>query len=228
MTKATLTLPLTELRAAVESVLPAVSSSEITPVLTGALLELNASGTLTLIGTDRYRVHRVRAQYEGSKAGAFLLPIDLLKWVVKNARFFGRRTYAAAARLDFDFEVDDVDPGSAIQTPKGRVTVTLTADTDTPNASSIAYTLPLINGNFPPVYRLIDDSLASEPTTTSGLANFEFVAEAQKLATFRGEPGSFRVVPDSPARPRGSGRLLITYPRGEALIQLSLPKEGVR
>ncbi|MFF9565772.1 hypothetical protein ACF1AJ_20655 [Leifsonia sp. NPDC014704] len=212
MNKAHLTMTTRELRHIVAATLPAVSKDEVTPSLTAALFTLDA-GRLTLTGTDRYRVHRVRGKYNGSKAGEFLVPRDALEWVVKNAGFFRRRsTVEPVARVDFAYEL------GAFKSPGGTVTITL-AEHEHAGAPSLSYSLPLIQANFPPVHRLVEKALELTPEPCSGHVSLDLLADAKKIARDRHEGGNLRIVQPNPGSTK-PGQMLVTFEFGEALLQL--------
>lgn len=214
-------MPLTELRDIVNAVLPAVSADDITPTITTALFRLD-KGNLTVLATDRYRVHRVRGTYKGSPAGDFLIPRAALKWISKNAGFFGRRAANSMpphARLDITFEPLDHDPKTRmVHGPKGDVTITL-SEAETPGAEAISYALPLVGAGFPPVGDLLDKAIGLEPEAASGQARLNFIADAKHITQDRFEPGKFKVVQPDPGGNKAA-QLLIEFERGEALIQL--------
>jgi hypothetical protein len=216
MKKAHLTMPAHELRDLAEALLPAMNEG-MTPVLGGALVYLDG-GRITAVATDRYRVHRVRGTYEGTKVGMFLIPLGALKWAIKNASFFGRyRGVAPAARLDFSYE--EAEPGkkgNLIATPTGTVMVSIS---EGDGGETISYTLPLIAGHFPAVENLLARALNLDPVAASAGVNLKFLSDAQKLAEFKGQPGEVRVVPSSANNKAPT--MLVIFDRGEALIQMT-------
>lgn len=224
MRKAHLAMPVRALRDIVAAALPAVSKDEITPVLTGALFTLDA-GRLTIIGTDRYRVHRVRGRYEGSRTGEFLVPRGALEWVIKNAGFFGRTHYIdPVARIDFAYEPDTVPERS----PKGTVIITL-SEHDGADAKAISYSLPLIQGKFPPVHRLIEKAdVATERLRVQLERRLDLLTDAKKIARDLWEGGEIRIVQPNTGGNK-PGQILVAYENGEALLQLmETPTKGAQ
>ncbi|MEO7018366.1 MAG: hypothetical protein ABI067_17800 [Leifsonia sp.] len=214
--KAQLRMPLRELRSLVEAIIPATASDDMTPVLHGALFRLDA-GRVAVAATDRYRVHRVRGKYEGSKAGTFLVPVEALKWIVKNATFFRGYSTVPTARLDFEYEeAAPNDKDTPIPAPKGSVTVTLTGGIAD---STLAYSLPLIEGRYPNVEDLLVKALALDPVAAESHVNLKFLTDANKLADYKGQVGEIRVVPSSSNNKAPT--MLVIFERGEVLIQTS-------
>jgi hypothetical protein len=209
-------MPLRELRDLAEAIIPAVTGDDLAPVLHGALFRLDA-GRVTVVATDRYRVHRVRGEYEGTKAGAFLVPVEALKWIVKNATFFRGYSTPPTARLDFEYEeASPRDKDTVIPAPKGSVTVTLTGGIAD---STLAYSLPLIEGRYPPVEDLLIKALALDPVAAESRVNLKFLTDANKLADYRGQAGEIRVVPSPNSKKAPT--MLVIFERGEVLIQAS-------
>ncbi|UAJ78350.1 hypothetical protein IT072_13895 [Leifsonia sp. ZF2019] len=221
LSKANLSMPLADLLDLVTAVAPAVSNDFITPVITGALFTLD-KGRITLMGTDRYRVHRVRGDYKGSPSGTFIVPQAALKWLTKNAAFFGRRRISDLlqpwARIDFRFEPISAGlTGTMIHCPRGTVTITISEPVAT-DAASITYTLPLIKGGFPPLHELFDKAESLEPVAAAGAIRMDLLADTKRIARDKWEAGKFKVVqPNTSGKP---GQFLVQYERGEALLQM--------
>lgn len=156
-----------------DGALPAVSKDDVTPVLTGAHFALDGNHVVA-VGTDRYRVHRVRVAMGAQQNAAALdaiVPAHVLVWLGKVAGKLYTRS-PVADRVVFEFEQPEEGDSGA-----GSVTVTVHAELSDETAQIRAL---LIKGRFPPVGRLIDGIKKLPDATTPRLLAIRFLTDVQK------------------------------------------------
>lgn len=152
----------------------AMSTDDVTPILTGAHFSMEG-GYLTVIATDRYRVHRARVgvvSVKRAKDLSAIVPGAVLSWLGKvSTRIYPRGPQADQVTLDFELREDD-DPVDA-----GRVTATVI---DQFGQGKVQLSAPLIKGNFPPISRLINEAKQAETSTDERHLSIRFLADIQK------------------------------------------------
>lgn len=204
---AKLTLPATRLRDMVNGVLPATSSSDVTPILYAAQFIVE-KGFLRITSTDRYRVHTVIESEQiktSGHGGTFIVPRASLVWLSKNANYFGR---TAELRRMFDPSIEAefrARPGEA-----GSVTFRVRPNGDG-DEFELSLTEALMKGTFPPVVRFFETAQEAEEGAPTRV-RLDYLAQAQRLASSVHEiPRIKFCAPDSTGKP------------APALIQFSSP-----
>jgi DNA polymerase-3 subunit beta len=129
-------VPASEFSTAVAQVAVAASRDDVTPVITGVLLEIG-DNRISLVATDRYRVAVRQIDWDGSTGGAesatALVPARTLQEIGKTFGHNGTISVTLVSRDE-------------------RELIAFTAEKKT-------VTSLLIKGNFPPVKRLFPDTV---------------------------------------------------------------------
>lgn len=195
--------------------LAAASPDDVTPVITGGLLSVRADGQVTLVATDRYRVHRIftdaipkadeNANDDGVNIwdeGDVLLPRDALKWISANAL---KLKHWAHVVIEFDPYVPAVPASVSTGEPAypghlGSIRIEVRGGlgselTLLPKEDGyLAYGCRPIAGNFPPVGRLFDGLEWSGESAAKGvLLNMDFVAGLKALGNRKGANARVRM-----------------------------------
>lgn len=209
-TTVTLTLPAREALYLARVGASAASTDWVTPVITGARLSAE-DGVVTVVATDRYRVHRARVSVEGGSLPGVILPRTVLDWVIANATFFKR---AAEPVVTFDLGLT----ASKASFPGGSVTVTV-RQSEGVTSDSVSFKTALTEGNYPPVERLITAALEAPHVASDEFVNLGFLHKARSIGVGDEMPRMRSVATSSIAGK--AGQALVIYQRGEALIQKS-------
>ncbi len=129
-----------------KATLAAVSTDDVTPVITGVHLARHGKA-LRATATDRYRVHEVTleaATTHGKADESVLLPSSAFRWIQRAMRIIApRKSDRVSTTVTISTRISD-------QLTRALLTIN-TADGD-----SMTLDTATIKGNFPPVYRLID------------------------------------------------------------------------
>lgn len=134
-----------ELVYALQVALAAVSKEDITPVLTGVHWTVEC-GKVTLIATDRYRVHEATVRgLDNEDEGSFLMQAAQAKWILAQKHMPLRAFPDQYVEIEW-FEIE----GSPMIT-------TRVVATEFGGASAFSFTTDGIKGNFPPVARLFPE-----------------------------------------------------------------------
>jgi hypothetical protein len=216
LTFSSIALPALDARYVFSAVLPAISKDEVTPLICGALVQVE-DGRLKVIATDRYRIHRAYAGADLPDTEPFVVPRRLVQWIATHANHFGRSIFEPTVQLDVtrgDLPEQKAS-GSAIPCPSGTVTVTVREQGD--KGDILAFTTPLSPGNYLPVERLLTVAEGKDADGNSGRVNPFMLRGTSALARDRNETATLRMVKED--NPNRSGQVLITYRDGSALIQ---------
>lgn len=215
------TIPLADAVYLARAALPAVSRDDVTPVLTGAFWRFG-DGKVTVVSTDRYRVHRAAVDVPEVPAGQALIPKRALQWLSTNSSFFGRvrriitePVLTIGIATDPKWEPHADEEKASNQGPRGKVTFTI-AQNEAEDADAISLSVDMIAGNFPPVSKMLDEALAAERVVPTGLTDFSRITGVSALGQ-RGERGHVEFV--NIARNGNLSQMVVTFERGAALIQ---------
>lgn len=167
-----------------DGALAAVSKDDIAPILTGALLELDATGAASMTATDRYRVHRIHAKalpgaVGGHEPHGVQLTGDALKFLSVNATRLGHFSVVIITSS----VVDDGENGRAAV----RIEVRRGDGNSGDEYGLLAFADFQLYGQFPPVHRLFDDLVSATDAETVRL-NTSLIASISKLQKRKGSP----------------------------------------
>ncbi len=192
-----ITLPLEKLKWMLRGALPAMSTDDVTPVLTGVHWDIGEKW-VTLTTTDRYRVHQTRTpRPPGANLGSFLMSGVQAKWLARTSHPGAALRGKQVARITW------AEIPSRGDAEHHDLTASVLAFEDSTNA--FTYRLPSINGRFPPVGRLFDrdpGELSDETVDKFGMSP-AFLGDLERLIEHRGAPMVFY----TPQQKDGQGRL---------------------
>lgn len=188
--------------------LAAASPDDVTPIITGAKLTVDATGKVTMAATDRYRVHRIFTDAVPRPAenrtedglaniwdeGSVILPREALKWISANAL---KLKFYSHVVIEFEPYVE-ATYNPATLGELGRIRIEVRAGM--PDGSLLpdeegmyAYACRPVAGRYPPVERLFDGLQWSSESNDKGvLLNIDFVAGLKPLAVRKGANARIR------------------------------------
>ncbi|WP_295035744.1 hypothetical protein [uncultured Microbacterium sp.] len=230
-------LPRDEVDWLLRGALAAASKDDVTPVLCAVQWTI-ADGRVTVLATDRYRVHQlyVRAP-KGTPDGEFLMDRSQADLLLRLRHSNARRLAGEVVELTWtDAEtLPDPAPRKVARRYCGTLRFDIIAH-DGADADVLSHTTEQVRGTFPAVGRLFDASSESESERASEMAlDPEYVSAARHLRVDRGEPLRF-IIParsEQDAQIAGGSRrrpVLILNGSGtaRALIQPNLMLKAVK
>ncbi|GAA4176411.1 hypothetical protein [Gryllotalpicola koreensis] len=170
MTKQTFTMSAHALRYLAEASLAAIDKTEwATPILLAAHFEVE-KGRVRALATDRYRVHEAFAETKkAAKPHELLIHHSELSWVVttmrQNRKAFGGHDPVATVVTEFADE------------KAATVTITISG-----GDLALSRTAKTVAGNFPPVWKLLDQARAAEISSEPKLLKLAFLNKARALS----------------------------------------------
>jgi hypothetical protein len=186
--------------------LPAVSSDDVTPILTGVHFSVE-DGQLRVASTDRYRVHTARVPIIGDapKALNAIVPRAAMLWLSKNAAAFsrGRAPWSPVVEITFT---------------GNRVRFAVREDKDMSEPDELTLSAALIKGKFPPVVDLVAKVRDAEAVPAGAtlhvdyLASVRAIGDGRRVAAIRFTKGTGKTK---------EGPVYIQSGLGEAIIQPS-------
>lgn len=210
----TIILSTEEAKRLVDGALAAASKDDITPVINAAKLTRAVDGRVTMVATDRYRVHRMFTDDLGpaphTAPGGYpawdeveaILPYAALRWLSANARKLG---YFATVVIDVEpwkqgHELGSVSIAVRAGLPNSNGLLEL------PHADGyLGYGCRPVPGVYPPVDRLFAELKDPEEIDLRGiLLEADFLADLKVLKRDpkrRGNPARVRM-----SKPTDGGR----------------------
>lgn len=177
-------------------VLAAVSKDDVTPILCAVKWTIEG-GRVTVVGTDRYRVHQLYVPAPaGTPDGTFLMSRFQAETLLKLRHSAARRLAGEQVRLTWTDPVPLSLPALPINGKihakhYGSILAELLNSPDDDN-EVLAYSALQVRGNFPPVDSLFDSARpeGEEPAPVA-LFNPELIAATRHLRVGQGEPLAF-------------------------------------
>ena len=197
----TIILSVDEAKRLADGALAAAEKDGLTPIINAAKLTRAADGRVSLVATDRYRVHRMLtaelAPPTGTQPGGYpawdevetVIPYAGLKWLAANAKKLGHFATVVIEIVPWE---DSVSPGSiAIEVRAGLPNSNGLLEMDRADGY-LGYACRPVAGTFPPVDRLFADPQPPNEIDERGvLLEVNFLADLKKLKRYssrRGEP----------------------------------------
>jgi len=173
--------------------LAAASKDDVTPVLCAVKWTV-ADGRVTVLATDRYRVHQLFAPAApNADEGEFLMSRHQAELLLRTKHSSARANVGEVVDLTW---TDPVGTAPFGERSTRAVTGSIRFDVlefDSPEADQITHVSQQVRGNFPPVARLFPDSAdASDEGRLSMFAlNPEFLSAMRHLRTHPSQPLRF-------------------------------------
>jgi hypothetical protein len=208
-----ITLNVDETKRLVDGALAASSKDDVTPVLRGAQLTRTVDGRVSMVATDRYRVHRMFTDDVGPAPhiapGGYptwdevetVVPHAGLKWLSANARKLG---YFATVWITVDPHEDMGHPGSILIEVRAGLPNSQGLEMDRADGY-LAYACRPVAGTYPPAHKWFGTLEDPEEVSPKGLLlEADFLADLRVLKRSpgrRGEPVRMRA-----SKPHVGGR----------------------
>lgn len=191
----------------IRGALAAVAKDDVTPVLE-AIHWTVEGGRVTVVATDRYRVHQLHTQIDDTTiSGSFLMDARIAKRLVTSwhtPRSAYRDQLVIIRWTDADAVLPKTHVGRIPRRYIGTVGFEILADAQDPESDRISLTSTQVRGTFPPVTKLFD-----EPAEDAGAEvlrdialNTYFVDATKWLNDVHGAPMRFTMPRANDKKPR--------------------------